>query len=131
MFLPEAENGIGSLEGAAAGEVEDCLGAAGDPGLIKIGRGEAGEVARGVELAENFEGVFTFAKDVIDLREPGEVATGETFLVWNEDVCRSRGEPARENSFEEDVGIEGVFATKPSRENGNFAAVAYGDLVSR
>ncbi len=84
-----------------------------------------------MNLAENFQSVFAFADDMIDLFEAGNVALGESFLVGDEEIESGRSQPTGEDAFEEDVGVELLFLSEPVRIEGNVTAMADGDLISR
>ena len=73
----------------------------------------------------------TLAKDVVYLFEQGDVTLRKAFLIGNENVGVSGIDPAGEDPFEEDVGIEALFSAYPTCVKGDASAMAHGNLIAR
>lgn len=74
--------------------------------------------------------MFGFAEDVVYLGKASEVAFWEAFLIWDEDVGVGSADPAGEDAFHEEVGVEALFLRKDGEDGRSSAAVADGDLVA-
>lgn len=57
------------------------------------------------------------------------MSEGKAFLIGDEDVGLCRSKPTRENAFQEDVGIKGIFASKPLGKKRDFPTMADSDLI--
>ena len=130
MFFPNLKNGFGSLQGAPPGEMKNGILAAGDVRVIEIAGSEAGEMTRGMNLAEDFQGMFAFTENVIDVVEPLDVSLGKSLLIRDEEIESGRAKPAGKDPLEENVGVELLFLPKPIGVKRNAPAVADGDFIS-
>jgi len=72
--------------------------------------------------------VVAFAEYVVDFVKMFNVPLGEPFLVGDEEVVFSGAQPAREDAFEENVGIKCWFAGEKAAEWRDGATVGNGDI---